>query len=594
MPKHSGDDSNGIDASLRSSIDGSPKAPKTPKILRNLGAVRATKTKSVRKAGDASRLAKGVGPFVAADPAILEFPSIAREAAPPGPELFIGLIGAVGTNTHLVTDFLEEALATVGYRMEEVHAIELLAKFDGWGPKTAPVRVDEYYNALMDAGTDFRAKLECRDAMALLSMSAIREKRKEVEGDMKRPCSRTAYVIRSLKTAAEVTTLREVYGKSFIALAAYAPKEMRKRFLRDRIADSHASDAIAVDADELVAFLLGREESERDKAYGQNVEQTFPLADFFIEVGSSVEALRHSIVRIVELAFGSFTHAPTRDEYGMFHAVSAGVRSSSLARQVGASICTTEGELIALGCNDVPKAGGGLYWEGDEGDSRDHLRGYDSNDQVKMHFLRDVLTRIQKSGWLKPDLSDLDERDLFDFAMSPGSLLRKAELMKMIEYGRSVHAEMAAVMDAAKRGVSVAGCTLYTTTFPCHNCAKHIVASGLKRVVYVEPYPKSYTHKLYADSVWIDGAGEAGKVIKFEPFVGVSFRQYFSLFSMAGIERKINGALTPWVPETAAPRYSEHQSAYLARESEGLSKLAALLKRAGVQPADSSFWKVIG
>ncbi|MDN3612645.1 hypothetical protein QWZ16_23945 [Vibrio ostreicida] len=26
--------------------------------------------------------------------------------------------------------------------------------------------------------------------------------------------------------------------------------------------------------------------------------------------------------------------------------------------------------------------------------------------------------------------------------------------------------------------------------FPCHNCAKHIVASGIKRVVYVEPYPK--------------------------------------------------------------------------------------------------------
>jgi cytidine deaminase len=278
----------------------------------------------------------------------------------------------------------------------------------------------------------------------------------------------------------------------------------------------------------------------------------------------------------------------------MFHAVSAGVRSSSLARQVGASICTQEGELIALGCNDVPKAGGGLYWEGDEGDSRDHLWGYDSNDQVKMHFLRDVLTRIQKSGWLVNELSGLDERGLFEFAMKPGSLLRQAEMMKMIEYGRSVHAEMAALMDAAKRGVAVVGCTLYTTTFPCHNCAKHIVASGVKRVVYVEPYPKSYTYKLYSDSVWVDGAGEAGKVIKFEPFVGISFRQYFSLFSVAGIERKINGTLTQWVAETAIPRYFEHHSAYLAREAVVLCKLEASLRRANVYPVTTSFWNTLG
>ena len=171
--------------------------------------------------------------------------------------------------------------------------------------------------------------------------------------------------------------------------------------------------------------------------------------------------------------------------------------------------------------------------------------------------------------------------------------LRRAELMKMIEYGRSVHAEMAALMDAAKRGVSVAGCTLYTTTFPCHNCAKHIVASGVKRVVYVEPYPKSFTYWLYSDSVWIDGAGEAGKVIKFEPFVGISFRQYFSLFSMAGIERKINGTLTPWIPETSTPRYFEHHSAYLAREGLAMAKLHTLLRRSGIEPADRSYWGIL-
>ena len=551
------------------------------------------KTKTTGKAGKEPRDLTRDAATESVPAAILEFPSFAGQPVSAGPELFIGLIGAIGTNTNLVTRLVKDELARVNYRVHEVHAIELLAKFDGWGPKATPVRVDEYYNALSDAGNHFRAKVESRDIMALLAMSAIREKRLATEGGMGIPAPRTAYVIRSLKTPAEVTALREVYGKSFIALAAYAPKANRKRFLAERIEESHGLERGGTDTDELVAFVLGREESARENPFGQNVELTFSLADFFIEVGLDVEALRKSIARIVELTFGSFTHAPTRDEFGMFHAVSAGFRSSSLARQVGASICTTEGELIALGCNDVPKAGGGLYWDGDEGDSRDHVRGYDSNDQMKMHFLRDVLTRIQKSGWLQPHLAKLDERELFELAMTPGSLLRQAELMKMIEYGRSVHAEMAALMDAAKRGVSVAGCTLYTTTFPCHNCAKHIVASGLKRVVYVEPYPKSFTLKLYSDSVWIDGAGDAARAVTFEPFVGISFRQYFQLFSMAGIERKINGTLTPWAPERATPRYTEHHSAYLAREALALARLQSLLASAGVAPLESSFWGVL-
>ena len=525
------------------------------------------------------------------DTANLEFAEVIRQAGPPGPELFIGLIGAVGTNTRLVTSYLEGALARVNYGMHEIHAIELLSKFDGWGPKQ-PARVEEYYNALSAAGNDFRATVEARDVMALLAITAIREKRLESQRRIDLPCSRTAYVIRSLKTPAEVNTLREIYGKSFIALAAYAPKDSRKRFLRDRIEESHRNDPGPIDLDELATTLLGREETARESGYGQNLEATFPLADFFVEVGASVESLRKSINRIVELAFGNFTHAPTRDEHGMFHAVSAGVRSASLARQVGAAICTTEGELIALGCNDVPKAGGGLYWEGDEGDSRDHLRGYDSNDVMKQFFMRDVLTRLQRSGWLTPEFEKLDERALFDLAMTPGSLMRQAELMKIIEYGRSVHAEMAALMDAAKRGIAVEGCTLYTTTFPCHNCAKHIVASGIKRVVYVEPYPKSFTHRLYSDSVWVDGAGEAGKVIKFEPFVGISFRQYFSLFSMGAMERKINGTLTQWVAETASPRYYEHHSAYLARESEVLAKFASQLRRAGLKAQEERFWEL--
>lgn len=49
---------------------------------------------------------------------------------------------------------------------------------------------------------------------------------------------------------------------------------------------------------------------------------------------------------------------------------------------------------------------------------------------------------------------------------------------------RSIHAEANSLAFASKRGISVDGCTLYTTSSPCTNCAKLIISSGIVRVVY--------------------------------------------------------------------------------------------------------------
>ena len=46
----------------------------------------------------------------------------------------------------------------------------------------------------------------------------------------------------------------------------------------------------------------------------------------------------------------------------------------------------------------------------------------------------------------------------------------------------TAHAEMEALLSCARSGVSTRGATLYSTTFPCHNCAKHIIAAGVARV----------------------------------------------------------------------------------------------------------------
>lgn len=52
-----------------------------------------------------------------------------------------------------------------------------------------------------------------------------------------------------------------------------------------------------------------------------------------------------------------------------------------------------------------------------------------------------------------------------------------------VKYGRVIHAELNAIADAARRGVAIEGSTLYVTHFPCLNCAKAVIAAGVKHVV---------------------------------------------------------------------------------------------------------------
>lgn len=52
----------------------------------------------------------------------------------------------------------------------------------------------------------------------------------------------------------------------------------------------------------------------------------------------------------------------------------------------------------------------------------------------------------------------------------------------------TVHAEQNAIADAARRGVSLEGATVYITHFPCINCAKILAAAGIARIFYRNDY----------------------------------------------------------------------------------------------------------
>ncbi len=60
----------------------------------------------------------------------------------------------------------------------------------------------------------------------------------------------------------------------------------------------------------------------------------------------------------------------------------------------------------------------------------------------------------------------------------------------------ATHAEQNAIIQAAKLGVCIDGATLYCTHQPCVICAKMIINSGIKRIVYKYGYPDDFSLKL--------------------------------------------------------------------------------------------------
>lgn len=54
-----------------------------------------------------------------------------------------------------------------------------------------------------------------------------------------------------------------------------------------------------------------------------------------------------------------------------------------------------------------------------------------------------------------------------------------------------IHAEMNAILFAARRGIDIKGSTLYCTCEPCVQCAKNIIQSGITKVIYASMYDKN-------------------------------------------------------------------------------------------------------
>ncbi|WP_339539170.1 anti-phage dCTP deaminase [Pseudomonas sp. RA_15y_Pfl2_54] len=469
-------------------------------------------------------------------------------------ELVIGLVGTIGTNLAEVAGLIEERLLKFNYTADRIKiSTDIISNLGNPSPSS-----DEYgrITAYMEEGNNLRKNSKDNSILALGAAARINLLRKEQEA-----FRRKSFIINSLKNPAEVQRLRKIYSNGFFLIGVHADHTRRHNYLtKDKsISEEQASKLIDRDAD------------ERDD-YGQHTRDTYHLSDFFINYNGNSDSLKKQIWRVFDLLFGKPYITPTFDEYAMFMAFSASLRSADLSRQVGA-VLTKDKCIVSTGANDVPKAHGGLYWpEIDEStqeivdakDGRDYMKGEDSNATQKRLIIDSILKVIP-----------------MEYREELRPLIKKSKIKDITEYGRVVHAEMEALLSSARLGISTSGSDLYCTTFPCHNCAKHIVASGIKRVIYVEPYPKSKALDFHSDSISLNQQSDN---VVFAPFIGVGPRSFFNLFSTnlgSGypvIRKSDDGQSLDWSEHDAKLRTQMLPCSYIERETIAANLLSKYLE----------------
>ncbi|CAN7240486.1 anti-phage dCTP deaminase [Caulobacter sp. LjRoot300] len=499
-------------------------------------------------------------------------------------ELVIGIAARIGVDTKLVVSAIRKILREYNYESVEVKATAAILEIDKFSTIETSKTKEKYHN-LIDACDKIREATGENDIMAKFAISKIVGER-AARGDGT-PFARVAYIVNQLKRPEEGDLLRSLYGEHYVQIGCHARYGVRAGRLAQLISNDNPRRPKGADWSIDARDLMRKDEVEEENKWGQRLRDVFPSSDVIVEAESEKEILS-SIDRFLRAVFGDPRVTPTPQEYGMQLARTASLRSSDLSRQVGAAILNQWHEVQALGCNEVPRAGGGTYWEGDVGDQREFQLGKDSNDERKREVLRDIVERLREVGVIRSDVNDQSVIDDMIFSRSD-KIISDSQLMDSLEYGRTIHAEMNAITDAARGGHSVRGCVLYCNTFPCHNCAKHIVASGISRVVYNMPYPKSYAEDLFSDSVCVDPDEPAPGKVTFTPFIGIAGPMFGRVFekrkwkSSDGTVPRFSKFNANFVRRTPAPAYTEAEVIIL-------QALQADLQRAGfsvVRPVGS-------
>lgn len=457
-------------------------------------------------------------------------------------ELVIALCGPIGSPLHEVAQTIGATLRDQ-FLYEKCETIRLSKFIEQYNSGMAFTTPFDRFTKLINRGNELRGEFGA-GVLAELAVNVIRlerERYKEARNSTRHESRRVCHIIDSIKNQEELDTLRTVYRDMLYVIGVFSPMERREANLKNQ--------GLSISE---IYQLIDRDSGEELKT-GQTVLKTFPQADFFLRVDSGTDTqLTRRVERFLHLILGTRIVTPTSLETAMYAAASAAGNSACLSRQVGAAITDDEGSVIATGWNDVPCPGGGLYGfdpltdPAGDADKRCWNRegGKCFNDEEK-RLLADALADTLRVTGI---IAENQRADAVE------ALLKNSKLKALIEFSRVIHAEMHAILNAGRSvGRKIAGGKIFVTTYPCHSCARHIVAAGIKEVYYIEPYRKSLATKLHDDAI-TENENAVSRMVRILPYDGVAPSKYYALFHMRPDSRKKDGKMIRVSPKKARPQ----------------------------------------
>ena len=307
--------------------------------------------------------------------------------------------------------------------------------------------------------------------------------KREREG---RPPSKRV-VIETIRNPAEAELLLQIVPNAYI-LGIYASQE--DRMDRDK----------AIRPAEKNKFIENdiRDSGDYQPDHGQQVTKCVNMADYHMANTGSLKILERKLDDFFGIISGKSKYTskedqPEVDTVMMSQAFMLRLLSKCLGRRVGAVIVKDK-NIISTGWNAVPE-------------------GMQHCKRCKRKELRNC------------DSCEKPIQITFGKCTSCGhdNKKKKSLLEKHLDLCYAVHAEEKAILQAAKRGVSLEGSTLYCTTFPCLMCAKMIVESGMSKLVYVEPYPHS-------ESIDVFESRKEPEPFTIKRFEGLTAKHLYSLY----------------------------------------------------------------
>jgi deoxycytidylate deaminase len=424
--------------------------------------------------------------------------------------LIIGLTGSFGAGCTTTSNLLIDGKGFTGFSLSDPIKEKARKQYKDFDKK----KNKEKRKILQDIGDELRKK-----DLAFLAKPIIESIKKKGPKNI---------VIDSIKNKEEVNAFRDSFSNFFL-LAIDAEEEIRWGRLKH---DIYEGDEEAFKRDDQ------RDAGYDEPKHGQHVKECMDSADILINSddnfikrkkkdNKAIDEYVDKLIDFVNLMQYPGSRKPNLKELYIHQACSIALRSYCLKRQVGAIIVHEkklnsekkanlkkdnnlekglESYVVATGCNNVPinELDCELKFQDEP------IKCY--RERIKDKYFKEY-SYCRKCGVGLTSGNFLCSDCKLDNTKLPG---------KLLDLCRAVHAEEAAILQAAKLGSSsLDGAKLYSSALPCMLCCKAIINSGIKNVVYLESYPMQ-------ESLTLDMFRKCNvEVSKFEGVNSIAFHKLF-------------------------------------------------------------------